>query len=519
MNTTESEAHDPGNRAKATVALQTVGCKLNQAESEALARRFLDEGFSLVSPNESPDIFILNTCTVTHIADRKCRQYLRNFCGRNPNSLVVALGCYADRDAVAVGQVEGVDLVIGNAEKGRLVEIIEARLDLQSKPACDKENRLSTFFSTSESPCNQAVRKLLLTPSYPPLAKGDEGSYAFEGHPRSAGLTASQAPGRKHSAPLLRQAQNQALPESLFRTRAMIKIQDGCNHNCSYCIVPHVRGRERSVAAETVIAEIKARVGEGCNEVILTGTRIGAYDGVGGLEGLAQRILNETAVARLRLSSLQPAELLPSLIRLWKNNQRICRHLHLALQSGSDPVLCRMNRRYSTGEYFQKVAEIRDAMPDIAITTDVIVGFPGETEAQFEQSYWFCEGIGFADLHIFPYSARPGTPASRMADKVQEKFKKDRSRAMIDLAEQSSQGFRRRFIGKTMPVLWEEQKEGHLWIGHTGNYIKVVTRSNEPLANRLLQTELGIEHGDALWGNTPIVANRGEEFRKEDESS
>ena len=469
MNTTESEDHDPGNRAKATVALQTLGCKLNQAESEALARMFLDEGFRLVSSNKNPDIFILNTCTVTHIADRKCRQYLRNFRRKNPNSLVAALGCYADRDAASLGHIEGVDLVIGNAGKGRLVEIIEARLDLQGKSACDADRW--------------------------------------------------QAPGRQHTSSLLRKAQNQALPESLFRTRAMIKIQDGCNHNCSYCIVPHVRGRERSVTAETVIAEIKARVGEGCKEVILTGTRIGAYDGVGGLEGLAQRILNETAVARLRLSSLQPAELSPSLIRLWKNNQRICRHLHLALQSGSDPVLRRMNRRYSTSEYLQKVIEIRDAMPDIAITTDVIVGFPGETDAQFEQSYRFCEGIGFADLHIFPYSARPGTPASRMPDKVPERFKKDRSRAMIDLAEQSSRDFRRRFTGKTMLVLWEEQKEDHLWIGHTGNYIKVVTRSNEPLANRLLQTELGIEHGDALWGDAQIVANLGEEFRKEDESS
>ena len=437
MSTTDDEDPGPGRDARATVAFQTVGCKLNQAESESLARKFLSAGFSVVAPDKNPDVYILNTCTVTHIADRKCRQHLRSFHRRDPGALVLAIGCYVDRAAAEV-QVEGVDLAIGNADKGRIIEMVEAQLG-------------------EESISNR---------------------------------------GNGHHAPL-----------APFRTRALVMVQDGCNQHCSYCIVPHVRGRERSVPGETVIAEVKARANEGCKEVILTGTRIGAYGGVGGLEGLVQRILDETTIPRLRLSSLQPRELSPSLIRLWRDNERVCRHLHLALQSGSDAALKRMGREYSISEYEVAVNAVRDAIPDIAITTDVIVGFPGESEEEFEESYRFCERMGFARLHVFPYSARPSTLAARMPNRVPEKTKKTRSQIMLKLAKRSTQDFRRRFQGETMPVLWEERKKDHLWIGHTDNYLKVITRSDEPLHNCLLNTRLGSEYEDALWGDIPRMSH------------
>ncbi|MCL0094018.1 tRNA (N(6)-L-threonylcarbamoyladenosine(37)-C(2))-methylthiotransferase MtaB [Dehalococcoidia bacterium] len=427
MNTTEGEDPEYINPTRPTVALQTVGCKLNQAESESLACKFLNAGFGVVAPNQDPDVYILNTCTVTHISDRKCRHHLRSFRRLNPRALVLATGCYVDRDAAGVC-VEGVDLAVGNGDKDRLVEIVRDR-----------------------------------------LGKPSDGS-----------------PG--HDA-------------RLFRTRTLVKVQNGCNQCCSYCIVPHVRGRERSVPAGEVISEVRDKAGRGYQEIVLTGTRIGAYDGAGGLAGLVRRILDDTAISRLRLSSLQPGELSTSFIELWRDSGRICRHLHLALQSGSDSVLKRMGRGYCTSEYEETVNLVREAMPDVAITTDVIVGFPGESEEEFEESHRFCERIGFAGLHIFPYSARPGTPAARMSGKVPEKIKKARSRIMIDLASRSAREFRRRFSGRTMPVLWEEAKGENLWVGHTGNYIKVIARSDEPLRGCLIETKLGSGYEDALWGD------------------
>lgn len=427
MNTTDGEDPEYINGTRPTVALQTVGCKLNQAESESLAAKLLDSGFAVVSPDQDPDVYILNTCTVTHIADRKCRNHLRSFRRRNPRTLILAMGCYVDRDVDGVS-VQGVDLAVGNGNKDRLVEIIRDRLG----------NRNGT----------------------PPT----QNSF-------------------------------------LLRTRALVKVQDGCNIGCSYCIVPHVRGRECSVPAGEVLSDVRDRAGRGYQEIVLTGTRIGAYDDVGGLAGLVSRILDETAIARLRLSSLQPREISTSFIDLWRDNERICRHLHLALQSGTDSILKRMGRGYSTSEYEEKVNLVREAMPDIAVTTDVIVGFPGESDQEFEESYRFCERIGFAGLHIFQYSARPGTPAADMSGKVPDKIKKSRSRIMIDLADRSARDFRRGFSGRTMPVLWEENKGAGLWVGYTGNYVKVIVRSDEPLRGCLIETRLGGGYEDALWGD------------------
>lgn len=413
------------------VALDSLGCKLNQAETELLAKQFTEAGYRLVPPTDEADVYILNTCTVTHIADRKSRHWLRLAHRRNPDARVVATGCYAQRAPQGLAQIEGIDLVLGNEQKPHLLRLLE------------------------ESGC-------LSRPAY---AQGD--------------LTSGSHTG--------------------FRTRAFIKIQDGCNSFCSYCIVPLVRGREKSLPVDQIIAEVRHRIANGYKEVVLTGVKIGSYGyNRVNLRGLLEHILAETDVARLRLSSLQPQEISPELIALWHNN-RLCRHFHLSLQSGNDSVLRRMRRRYSISDYRQSVSLIRALVPEAAITTDIIVGFPGETSAEFEESYKLCQELEFARIHVFPYSPRQGTPASQMLNQVGDGVKKKRSQRMLALAKESAQNFSRQFLGKTMPVLWEKRSDG-IWSGHSDNYIKIYTRSNEDLTNKLLPVKLTKVSGDGVGG-------------------
>lgn len=415
-----------------TLALETLGCKLNQAETESLARQFSRAGYELVEAGEGADVYVLNTCTVTHVADRKSRHLLRLARRRNPHAFVVAIGCYAQRAGEELAGMSEVDLAIGSVDKERLVQIVEAKTGKESGWR---------------------------------LASDHRGS----------------------------------------RTRALVKIQDGCSQSCSYCIVPIVRGRERSLPVKQVVAAIQARVAEGHKEIVLTGPQIGRYGQDNGrseestLRRLVHCILAETEVQRLRLSSLQPQDLTPALIELWAD-ERLCPHFHIALQSGSDTVLRRMGRRYSTADYERAVAMIREAVPEVAITTDLIVGFPGESEKEFEQSYRFCERMGFARMHVFAYSARPGTVASRMLDQIDERVKKQRSRKMLELAEVSAQRFQETYLGREAMVLWEgRREEDGIWSGLTGNYTRVYTRCLGELANKLLPARLICRYGQGLW--------------------
>lgn len=404
------------------VALETLGCKLNQAESESLARQLAERGCRVVPPSDGAAIYILNTCTVTHIADRKSRHLLRLAQRRNPGAFIIAIGCYAERSPGELAQVTGVDMVLGNEEKARLLDVLEEQ----------------GLISTSSS----------------------------------------------------------LLPQ-MHRTRSLVKVQEGCNQFCSYCIVPLVRGQEHSFPLDETVAEVRARVERGYREVVLTGTQIGSYRN--SLELLIQRILIETGVERLRLSSLQPREITAGLLAPWQDfSKRLCRHLHLPLQSGSDAVLRRMGRRYSTDDYEQAVARIREAIPDVAITTDVMVGFPGETDEEFAESYRFCQRMAFANIHVFPYSERPGTPATLMPEKIDKPVKKERSERMLKLAWGSAHRFREQFLGRTMMVLWEREVDDGVWVGLTDNYIRVVTRSNEPLKNWLIPAKLGSRHNHYL---------------------
>jgi threonylcarbamoyladenosine tRNA methylthiotransferase MtaB len=413
------------------VALDSLGCKLNQAEIETLARQFAGAGYEVVASPAEADVYILNTCTVTHIADRKSRHLLRQARRRNSEALVVATGCYAERAPRELAEVGGVSLVLGNSDKPHLKRLLE------------------------ESGC--------LDPPAPGSGSPDS---SYQG----------------------------------FRTRTFIKVQDGCHNLCAYCIVPLVRGGERSLPAGEVVSQVGECAAQGYREVVLTGVRVGAYgdDGLN-LAGLVERILADTGVERVRLSSLQPQEVSAGLVGLFGNG-RLCPHVHLCLQSGSDGVLRRMGRRYSCADYEAAVSLIRQAVPGVAITTDVMVGFPGETDAEFEESLSFCRRMGFARIHVFAYSRRSGTKAARLPGQVSDRVKKLRSHIMLELAEDSARFFHRRFLGRTMPVLFE-QRSGGVWSGLTANYIKVYTKASDDLTNKLLPVRLRELYKDGVWGN------------------
>ncbi len=413
---------------KPTVALDSLGCKLNQAEIQQLVGQIAAAGYRVVPPTDKADVYILNTCTVTHIADRKSRHLLRQARRRNPAVRLVAIGCYAERSPFELAGIEGVELVLGNEQKWRLLELLETGNLSQKAVAA-------------------------------PVARDD----------------------------------------SLQRTRAFLKVQDGCRNFCAYCIVPLVRRLEASVPITDVLELVREKESAGFQEVVLTGTEIGAYKSAGDdLKSLLERILAETAIPRLRLSSLQPHQISSELIALWRY-RRLCPHYHLSLQSGSDAVLLRMKRHYTSVGYQRTVALIREQIPDIAITTDVIVGFPGETDNEFKKTYDFCRLMRFARIHVFPYSPRPGTSAASMPAQVPEKVKKERVWQMLALAKESAQDFQRSFLGQTMEVLWEKKTNG-VWSGLTGNYIKVFTKSINDLSNRLLLVKLVKIYRDGVWG-------------------
>jgi threonylcarbamoyladenosine tRNA methylthiotransferase MtaB len=429
--------------SRPTVAILTLGCKLNQADSQALARELLAHGCRVVQRPAPADACVINSCSVTHVADRKSRHLVRLARRLSPNATVVLAGCYADDVGPDLAGHIGADLTVRNGDKASLAQELLRRLN-------------------GGSGCRE------------PLPAGE-------------GL----------------------------RTRAFVKIQEGCNEVCSFCIVPRTRGRERSVPIEALVAEVLARQAEGVQEVVLTGTQLGNYgrdlDQGGGPKPLLAALLACTAVPRIRLSSLQAQDISEGLLRLW-DDPRLCRHFHLPLQSGSDRVLAAMRRRYSAGQFLEAASLVRERVPDVAITTDVMIGFPGETEADFQQTYRLCQEMGFAAIHVFPYSRRPGTAAALMRDRLPPAVKRHRLERMLALARASADAFRARFQGRTMAVLWEEARgrgARTVWQGLTDNYLRVYTDAEnqaaelpggQDLTNRLLPTRLGRAAADGLWG-------------------
>jgi len=415
------------------VAFYTLGCKLNQAETESLANRFSKAGFQLVTPGEGADIYIANTCTVTHIADRKSRHWLRLARRRNPQALIIATGCYAQRNRQELAQLA--DFVVNNKEKEHLLALTQT-LSLKGRRLGEGETKQSQI------------------------------------------LTATA------------------------RTRSLIKIQDGCHSPCTYCIVPKVRPHEYSLPSSQIIDEIKQKVALGYKEVVLTGTKVGSYrDGSADLRDLVQRILTSTDIERLRLSSLQPSEISPEFLALWQD-ERLCRHFHLALQSGSETVLQRMKRSYPLDQYQRTVNLIKDRIPEAAITTDIMVGFPGESDEEFEQSYSFCQQAGFANIHVFPFSTRPETAAARMPEQIKDKVKAERNQRMLGLSRSSRHRFCEQFLGQTMPVLWEKETDpgSGIYSGLTSNYIRVFAGSEKSLSNEITPAKLVEFHNQGIWG-------------------
>ena len=446
----------PGAATPLTVAIQTHGCKLNQADSDQLARRFVEAGYRVVAPGAPADVYVLNTCTVTGAADSKARQALRKAHRSNPGALIVATGCYAQRDPDELALVEGVGLVAGNVEKERIPALVSQALgrDLKS-PGIGAGQPLPNTFP------DQTTRE-----SHRPT--GDDG-----------------------------------LRPSSARNRAMVKIQEGCNQVCAYCIVPKVRGREQSIPPEALVQQINDLCAEGFQEVVLTGTQLGTYgNDIPGmtLSGLLEKLLTGTSIPRIRVSSLQAQEITSSLLDLWRN-ERLCPHFHVPLQCGSDPVLRAMRRRYTTAEFASTLELVRTRMPDAGITTDVIVGFPGEGEAEFRASRDFADRMRFSGIHVFPFSPRPGTSAAYLDDTTPTQVKKERTSQMLEIASRGALEFRLGQLGSVRQALWESSARGEggqTWWGLTGNYIRVKTVSGQDLRNCITPVKLSALEEDAV---------------------
>ena len=440
------------------VYLDQLGCRLNFSENYTLAQRLQAAGHTVVDRPEAAQVIVLNTCAVTSEAARKSRQSVRHLHKRNPQARIAVTGCYATLQPEEAGALPGVALVASNQEK----ELLHTLLEPWSAELDDPE---------------QLAR---LQPD---------------------GVPFPQAP-----APVL---------EGWGRTRAFVKVQDGCNNRCTFCIVTVARGASRSRSVQEVVAEVQGLVAMGYQEVVLTGVHLGSYgrdlegEARTDLKALTRAILQETDVPRLRLSSLEPWELAEGFFDLWQEwPQRLCPHLHLPLQAGTDRQLRAMARRCTVASYRQLVAEARAAIPDLILTTDLIVGFPGETEADFQEGLAFVEEMRFAHAHIFPFSPRAGTAAARFPDQVPKSVKKERSRRLHEVVERTGRQERARFLGTARPVLWEGEGQpitdgpGRLWSGFTDNYLRVmaVVPEDVDLHNRITLTQLDELHGDTLLG-------------------
>lgn len=420
----------------AKIHFETLGCRLNQSETERIAQGFVLAGHEIVSDVAEADICVVNTCTVTSAAGAKSRRAARR--ARDDQKMVVT-GCHS---AVAPDEFDDVDLIVANEEKENLVPLVHERLGMDG---------------------------LALGMDHEPV-------------------------GRLQLYPLVTD-----------RTRAFVKIQDGCNLSCSFCLTTIARGDSRSRPVVDIVTEIQELAEQGCQEAVLTGVHAGSYGHDIGtdLGNLMETILNQTDIPRLRLSSLEPWNFKTEWLDLWvRYDGRLCRHLHMSLQSGSDSVLRRMRRAYRSDSYAAKVNAARAVIPGVAITADIIVGFPGETEEEHRESLEFVREMNFADAHIFTYSARPGTRAAEMSDQIHGDVRKQRYHEMKAIIDESGTGFRDTMIGATLPVLWEQRESDGTLSGLTDNYIRVHAPIGSVRPNTITQTRLDRIEDGRIWGET-----------------
>ncbi|OKZ74744.1 MAG: tRNA (N(6)-L-threonylcarbamoyladenosine(37)-C(2))-methylthiotransferase MtaB [Clostridium sp. 26_22] len=415
----------------------TLGCKVNQYETNAMAQKFLEKGYKVIEEyeqnGEKPDICIINTCTVTNMSDRKSRQMLRREKENNKNVIVVAVGCYAQVAKNELNKIPEIDLVLGNNEKVNIVKYVEDYIN-------ENEN-------------NNEIEDVMQSRLF-----SDFGDITFT-----------------------------------EKTRAVVKIQDGCDRFCSYCIIPYARGRVRSRKPESIISEITKIAEKDIKEVVITGIHIASYGKDFKEEykliDLLEEINKIDGIERIRLGSIEPLLITDEFVERLKKLDKICHHFHLSLQSGCDETLKRMNRRYTTEQFREIVKRLRNAYNDVNLTTDIIVGFPGETEEEFEKTYKFLDEIKFYKMHIFKYSQRKGTKAAVMQNQIPGDIKELRSRRLIELSNKNEFEINQKYIGKKVEVLFEEEKEG-VFKGHTANYILVYCNDEkENLSNKIQEVE------------------------------
>ena len=393
------------------------------------------------------DVYVVNTCTVTHLSDRKCRQMLRKTKKLNPNSVLVAMGCYAQAAGEQIKiDVPEVDLIVGTNKRNEMIDLVE-----KYKMNQEDYNYVGDIMDVEE---------------FEELRISNMGEH----------------------------------------TRAYLKIQEGCNNYCTYCIIPYVRGKIRSRKIENVIGEAKRLIEAGFKEIILTGIHVASYGKDLGNTSLIEAIRaihDLEGLERIRLSSIEPVVVTPEFLEAIKALPKLCHHFHLSLQSGCDTVLRRMNRKYTTQEYKESVEALREIWPDVAITTDIIVGFPGETEEEFNQTLQFAKEIGFAQVHLFPYSMREGTVAAKMKDQIDSGIKDERLKRLKEITLASQEDFINQFIGTDMEVLFEKDEMGKSH-GYTSNYIKVEIPSKEDLVNTIHTVHIEGRQGEVLEGNVKL---------------
>ena len=431
----------------AKIAFYTLGCKVNQADTASMENLFLRSGHQFVSFDGEADVYIINTCVVTNTGQRKSRQTIHRAIRKNPNALIVVTGCYPQTAAEEVKAIAGVDMIIGNQDRAQIVQLVEERLAHRQTDTLD------------------AVHKLTASTAFEEMAAGD--------------IT--------------------------DKTRAFLKIQEGCNQFCTYCIIPYARGPLRSRSLESIRTETQRLISAGFKEIVLIGIHLGCYgkenpDGPT-LYDAVKTVLDVPGVQRLRLGSLESVEVEPRLLTLMQEDARFCRHLHLPLQSGCDKTLQAMHRPYTTAKFKTLLADIKTKVPDIAITTDVIAGFPGETEADFETTCKFAESCGFSKMHIFPFSARKGTPAEKFAGAVTEAVKKERADILGRIDETMHKAFLQAMVGQNAEVLFEQPAGEDYFEGLTGNYQRVFVKSGgRNLGGEILPVKITAFDGEKLLG-------------------
>ena len=435
MNLNEKER---GVRALSTVAFHTLGCKVNHYETEAIWQLFKEQGYERNEFEQQADVYVINTCTVTNTGDKKSRQVIRRAIRQNPDAVICVTGCYAQTSPAEIMAIPGVDIVVGTQDRHKMLGLIEQ-------------------YREERQPIN-AVRNIMKNRVYEELD----------------------------------------VPAFTDRTRASLKIQEGCNNFCTFCIIPWARGLMRSRDPQEVIRQAQQLVDAGYLEIVLTGIHTGGYGQDFKDYNLAQLLRDIEAqvkgLKRLRISSIEASQLTDEVIDVLKNSNIVVNHLHIPIQSGSDTVLKRMRRKYTMDFFSERLRKLEQALPDLAVTSDVIVGFPGETEEEFMETYNFIRDHKFSELHVFPFSKRTGTPAARMEDQVDEEVKNERVHRLIALNDQLAKEYASRFEGDVLEVIPEERfKESeneNLYVGYTANYLKILFEAKEEMIGKLVKVKI-----------------------------